>query len=127
MISAIGTNLLPLGVTLPQTGREVIGGYFVWLTLPAPLLAEKVSVCAQEDEDLIIAPGPIFGVYGDEEAVDLTRNVRLCFSWEDEDKLAEGIQRLGRVIARLQNDSRGNESTFKERSGKGSKMMEQNR
>lgn len=127
MISAIETHLLPVGVTLPQMDREVIGGYFIWLTLPSPLLAEQVSVSAQEDEDLIIAPGPIFGVYGNEEAVDLTRNVRLCFSWEEEDKLAEGIQRLGRMITRLQKDSGGQESTWKERSGEGSKMMEENR
>lgn len=102
MISAIERYLVPLGVTLPQTDREVIGGYFIWLTLPTPLRAEEIATVAREDENLIIAPGSIFGVYGDQEAVDLTRNVRLCFSWESEHMLAEGVQRLGQVIARTQ-------------------------
>lgn len=102
MISAVEQYLIPLGVTLSQTDREVIGGYFIWLTLPTPLQAEGVAMYAKRDENLVIAPGPVFGVYGDEKVVDLTRKVRLCFSWEDEPKLAEGIHRLGQVIARMQ-------------------------
>lgn len=57
---------------------------------------------AKEHENLIIAPGPIFGGYGEGRAVDLKRKGRLCFSWEAEDELAEGIQRPGQVIVRLQ-------------------------
>jgi len=102
MISSIEQHLLPRGVTLPQTNREVIGGYFIWFTLPTPLEAEKVAMIAKRDQNLIIAPGSIFGVYGDEGAVDLSRKVRVCFSWEDEHRLAEGIERVGQVIARMQ-------------------------
>ena len=103
MISAIEEHLLPLGVTLTQTSRDVVGGYFIWLSLPAPLQAEEVAGHARE-ENLIIAPGPIFAVYGDEKAVDLERKVRVCFSWEDESMLAEGIQRLARVIGTMLRD-----------------------
>ena len=102
MISSIEQDLIPLGVTLPQESREVIGGYFIWLTLPLRLDAEEVAMYAKQEENLIIAPGPMFGVYGDEKAVDLTRKVRVSFSWEDEQKLAEGIQRLGQVIVNAQ-------------------------
>ena len=102
MMFAIGKTLIPLGVTLPQINREIIGGYFIWLSLPTPLNAAEVASCASEDESLIIAPGPIFGVYGDEKVVDLERKVRVCFSWEEEANLAEGIERLGRVITRMQ-------------------------
>lgn len=112
MISAIEDHLLPLGVTLPQRNRDVVGGYFIWLSLPAPLKAEDVAVCARREENLIIAPGPIFAVYGDEEAVDLNRKVRVCFSWEEEAKLAEGIQRLARVISTMQEDSTPKESSL---------------
>ena len=101
MISAIEEHLLPLGVTLPQTSRDVVGGYFIWLSLPAPLQAEEVAGRAREEENLIIAPGPIFAVYGDEKAVDLERKVRVSFSWEDESMLAEGIQRLAQVIGTI--------------------------
>ena len=101
MISAIEEHLLPLGVTLPQTSRDVVGGYFIWLSLPAPLQAEEVAGRAREEENLIIAPGSIFAVYGDEKVVDLERKVRVCFSWEEESMLAEGIQRLARVISAM--------------------------
>lgn len=102
MISAIDKYLVPLGITLSQTDREVVGGYFIWITIPRPLLAEQVAIYAKRDQNLVIAAGPIFGVYGDEKVVDLTRKVRLCFSWEDENKLAMGVQRLSQVIARMQ-------------------------
>ena len=75
-----------------------MGGYFIWFSLPAPLLADEVATRAQEEEGLIIGQGPLFGVYGDESRVNLEREVRVCFSWEDEEQLAEGIERLGRVI-----------------------------
>ena len=101
MISAIEEHLLPLGVTLPQTSRDVVGGYFIWLSLPAPLQAEEVARRAREEENLTIAPGSIFAVYGDEKAVDLERKVRVCFSWEEELMLAEGIQRLAQVIGTM--------------------------
>ena len=102
-MAAVEKHLIPLGVTLPQASRDVAGGYFIWLSLPAPLQAEEVAILAKRDENLVIAPGPIFAVKGDERAVDLVRNVRICFSWEEEGKLAEGIRRLGQVICRMQN------------------------
>ena len=100
-MSAIDQHLLPLGVTLPQSDRDVVGGYFIWLLLPSPLKAEDVVRQAKEDEDLDVAPGTVSAIWGDEEAVDLNRNVRLSFSWEEEDKLAEGVLRLSRVIQKL--------------------------
>ena len=111
MIMAIEKHLLPLGVTLPQRSRDVVGGYFIWLSLPTPLLAEEAAVRARHEENLIIAPGPIFAVNGDEKAVDLERKVRVCFSWEEEARLAEGIQRLAQVISSMQRDSDQKEAT----------------
>ena len=102
MIRAIGEDLVPLGVTLPQADREIVGGYFIWLTLPSPLQAEEVAANAKKHESLIIAAGPLFSVHGDEKAVDLSSDVRVCFTWEDEAKLIEGIKRLGHVVASMQ-------------------------
>jgi len=104
MISAIEKYLVPLDVQLPQAGGEVVGGYFIWLTLPLPLLADEVAIEARQDENLIIGPGPLFGVYGDADEVGLKDKVRLCFSWEEEELLPEGIQRLSRVIRAMQNE-----------------------
>lgn len=128
MISAIEEHLLPLGVRLPQTSRDVVGGYFIWLSLPAPIRAEEVAMRAQEEENLIIAPGPMFAVYSDEQAVDLERKVRVCFSWEQEAMLAEGIQRLAQVIVSMQRIQRQQgKATPPPRPGGNSFLVEQYR
>lgn len=102
MMSAITEHLLPLGITMPQPGRQVIGGYFIWLTLPEPLLAEEVSKKALDEEQVVIAAGPLFKVQGDPsgEQGAFERDFRLCFSWESEGNLTEGVERLGGVIKR---------------------------
>ncbi|KAL8794168.1 MAG: hypothetical protein Q9195_003236 [Heterodermia aff. obscurata] len=102
LMSAIEKYLIPLGVELPQEDRDHMGGYFVWLGLPAPLDATKVAVRAKEKHDLIIAPGAMFGVKGDDDVANLKRKVRVCFAWEQEPSLVEGIQRLSRVVRDVQ-------------------------
>ena len=120
MISAIEKHLVPLGVTLPQPNRDIVGGYFVWITLPEGLDADEVAAHAKEEEALIVAQGSLFGVYGDTKAVDLTRGIRLCFAWEDEQFLTDGVERLARVVRRLQRDGKalgGNGMTHATTSG----------
>lgn len=102
MISAISTHLVPLGVTLPQPSREVVGGYFIWFSLPDPLRADEVAARAKEAENLIVAPASLFAVWGDARKGELEREIRVCFSWEEEGRLAESIERLARVIRRMQ-------------------------
>lgn len=102
MMAAIQQHLLPLGVTTPQMGTEVVGGYFIWLTLPEPLNARELAAAAKEVENVIIAPGSLFGVDGDSTEDDFERGIRLCFSWEDEEKLGEGVERLARTVRRMQ-------------------------
>ncbi|KAI4249361.1 MAG: hypothetical protein LQ352_005682 [Teloschistes flavicans] len=103
MMEAIAQHLLPLGVTLPQGDREVVGGYFLWFALPEPLLADDVGRHAREEENVMIGEGGLFAVAGDEGSKDLERQVRVCFSWEEEEKLSEGVARLARVINRMLN------------------------
>jgi len=107
MISAIETNLLPLGVKISQPDRDVVGGYFIWLTLPSSLRGAAVAQRAKEEENLIVAQGELFEVPGDTDHASFPHDLRLCFAWEDEDKLAEGIRRLASVIRNMQNDSGG--------------------
>ena len=109
MTIAVEDILVPLGVTLPHSNRAVVGGYFMWLSLPKPLMADEVAERAQAEENLVIGPGPLFGVYGDVQHAELERGVRLCFAWEEENTLREGIARLGRVISRMQNDGNANQ------------------
>ncbi|KAL2137222.1 hypothetical protein VTI74DRAFT_6433 [Chaetomium olivicolor] len=120
MLEAVRKELGPLGVSVwggngLQGVREgggkgdrdgdgkggVFGGYFVWLTLPLGLDANVVAERAKEGENLIIAPGRLFEVRGDEEAARFPGNVRLCFSWEDEEDVVEGVRRLGSVLRRM--------------------------
>ncbi|KAL8912713.1 MAG: hypothetical protein Q9171_002346 [Xanthocarpia ochracea] len=103
IINAINHYLLPLDVTLPQSNRDIVGGYFLWLALPKPLIADAVAQRAKAEENLIVGQGPLFAVYGDERK-DLERQVRVCFSWEAEGNLSEGIQRLATVIRRMLRD-----------------------
>jgi DNA-binding transcriptional MocR family regulator len=79
----------------------VFGGYFVWLTLPEGVDAGMLATRAEVEEQLVVAPGSLFEVSGDEAAARFPRNVRLTFSWEDEENLVEGVRRLGSVLGRL--------------------------
>lgn len=62
MVKAIHRHLVPLGVRLPQMERDVVGGYFIWLTLPAPLLGRAVAQRAREEENVVVAQGDMFEV-----------------------------------------------------------------
>jgi hypothetical protein len=56
MIAAINKFLLPLDVGVPQTDRDVVGGYFIWLTLPNGLKGAVVAQRAKEDENVVVSP-----------------------------------------------------------------------
>ncbi|KAK2762138.1 hypothetical protein FQN54_001145 [Arachnomyces sp. PD_36] len=111
-ISAVRTHLLPLGVSLPskqssppELDIDMAGGYFVWLKLPEPLRAKEVAKRCLDEEEVIVAQGGIFEVKVDK-GVEGGRNcferfVRVCFAWESEDRLDEGIERMGRVVGRM--------------------------
>ncbi|KAF1947420.1 PLP-dependent transferase [Clathrospora elynae] len=103
MVQAIEKHLIPLGVRTPQTDREVVGGYFIWLTLPKSLKGAAVAQRAKEEENLAVAQGEMFEVPGDTEhdATSFSNDIRVCFAWEDEDVLAEGIERLAVVLSRM--------------------------
>ncbi|KAI9690427.1 MAG: hypothetical protein M1822_009390 [Bathelium mastoideum] len=99
MVSAIEAHLLPLGVTMPQSERQVAGGYFIWITLPKPLQSAEVAQRAEADQNLRVAPGDMFQVPGDEsEANRFQRQIRLCFSNQDEEELVQGVVKLGKVV-----------------------------
>lgn len=102
MMDAIEMYLVPLGVSASKVsleGKDLFGGYFIWFELPEGMSAERVSVMAKERENLIVAQGHMFEVYGDEEAVRFERCMRVCFAWEEEELLVEGIERLARVVS----------------------------
>jgi len=71
------------------------GGMFVWATLPPRLSTLELFEHAAR-EKVVFVPGAPFFVDGGG-----THNMRLNFSNADEDKIEEGIARLGRIIKKL--------------------------
>lgn len=71
------------------------GGMFLWATLPASLSAPVLFEHAIK-EKVAFVPGTPFFVDGGG-----VHNMRLNFSNADEDKIQEGIARLGRILNRL--------------------------
>jgi DNA-binding transcriptional MocR family regulator len=100
LYDAIKTHLLPLGFTLPQPTRKVVGGFFVWLSLPEGMGAGDFARVCKEDEGVIVAPGAMFEVPGDD-GVKFEGNVRLCFAWEEAAQLVEGVRRMKKASEKV--------------------------
>ncbi|KAJ5834070.1 Pyridoxal phosphate-dependent transferase major region subdomain 1 [Penicillium robsamsonii] len=101
LLSAIQEYLVPLGVTVPAPATAA-GGYFMWIGLPAPLLAADVVQRAQSEANLRLCAGDLFQV-PDPQVTDerFTDHLRLCFAWEEPRHLTEGMRRLARVLHRM--------------------------
>lgn len=59
---------------------------------------DLAEVCSEEG--VIVAQGAMFEVPGDA-SVKFDGNVRLCFTWEDEGRLAEGVVRIKNAARKL--------------------------
>jgi len=100
LMSAVEKHLLPLGFTIPQPDRSIIGGYFAWIFLPDSLKADALASRCKVEANVVIAPGKMFEVPGDE-SLKFEKSVRLCWAYEDEWKLEEGVKRLGEVAKKM--------------------------
>jgi hypothetical protein len=107
MLTAIESHLVPLGAELPFVSTPagagdsaVAGGFFIYVRLPAGASADELSQRAQRDENLVVAAESMCRVPVGEGEYDagVDRFVRLCFAWEDEEVLLEGVERIGRVL-----------------------------
>ncbi|KAM0713750.1 hypothetical protein Q7P37_010712 [Cladosporium fusiforme] len=103
--NAISTHLLPLGFTLPQPTRNVVGGFFVWLSLPEGVSAGDLARVCREQENVIVAHGAMFEVPGDRR-VSFGGNVRLCFTWEEISRLEEGVLRIASASKKMMGDGK---------------------
>jgi DNA-binding transcriptional MocR family regulator len=104
MMNTLQQFLIPLGVRIGEVSfgeKEIFGGYFIWIELPKTVDAEVVSSTAKERENLIVAPGRMFEVRNDA-SVKFENSLRLCFAWEEEADLEDGIERLAKVIKGVQ-------------------------
>lgn len=111
IMAAITQHLAPHGVDVPfaltPAGRSsastayVAGGYFIYVRLPASVSAERLTQRALDEQNVILAPESMCRVPPPRPgAYDAGRDqfVRLCFAWEDEEVLVEGVRRVGKVL-----------------------------
>lgn len=99
LLGAIQEYLVPLGATVASPSETVAGGYFIWITLPPPLLAADIVKRAQQEESLRLAPGTLFEAGSPQPPSDRFAGcLRLCFAWEEPRHLTEGVRRLARVL-----------------------------
>ena len=82
------TREMPAGVTWTRTE----GGFFLWLTVPPRADMAKVQARAVEERVIALAGTECFP---DGRG---THNLRLAFSLQPPERIAEGIRRLGRAI-----------------------------
>lgn len=103
-LSAVKSHLRPLGVEVIESsipGGETFGGFFLWLTLPPGLPpASELAKYAGAEGGVIVGAGDMFEVAGDKAQMSLSNKVRLCFAWEDEGRVGEGIERFARCLER---------------------------
>ena len=103
-MNAIREHLSPLGTTFKESslgGSHIAGGYFIWIKLENGVSAKRVTELALEEEDLVVGQGNRFCVIGDEDSWSFDNYLRICFAWEAEENLVEGIKRLGQVVRKL--------------------------
>lgn len=55
IVQAINERLIPLGVRIPQTDRDIVGGYFIWMSLPSAIKGSVLAQRAKEEENVVVA------------------------------------------------------------------------
>ena len=87
--------LVALDQSMPKgvTWTKPEGGLFVWVTLPEEIDGAALLARAVAEENVAFVPGAAFFADG------TGRNtIRLSFSAANEERIAEGIARLGRIV-----------------------------
>lgn len=98
LLHAVKTFLVTLGVEVGGARSRVDGGYFISVRLPAGIDSDAMCHRAERELGLLLASGTLFAVHGDEGRVSGRDFVRLCFAYEEESRLVEGIQRITMLL-----------------------------
>jgi 2-aminoadipate transaminase len=95
MVAALRRELPEVRFTVPQ------GGYYLWLTLPPRIDADKLAARAFEEKVGIIPGSKFYAGKGPKGLGAPTNNVRLCYSHAEPEEIEEGIKRLARAYRSL--------------------------
>lgn len=98
MTAAVRDLLGPLGVRVVNDGDGRAGGFFLWLQLPGGLGGGRVAARCAAPPAVAVLPGVAFQIGGDPHSSNCGSFLRLCFAWEDEGNIREGIRRLATVV-----------------------------
>lgn len=113
MRQAIKELLFPLGVRIeigtpyfPANGgvqkpEEIAGGFFLYITFPEGISADEVAKIALEDYNIQFLPAAAMAVRGspkNHSELLLNRGARLCWAWEEEEDIVDGVQRIAQVL-----------------------------
>lgn len=123
LISTIESRLVPLGVTIENNKSShptpaTAGGYFLYLRLPADLpVAKTVAAFAFKEYALRVAFGHMFVVAGDEGSIPraeadggYARCLRLCWAWNEDKAIKEGVERLADAIVDIRRRTKAGET-----------------
>lgn len=92
MVKALREYLPKASFHVPQ------GGYYLWLTLPAHIDADQLTVRALEQKVGIIPGSKFFAGDGPEGMGAPKNHIRLCYSHANPAEIVEGIKRLARAV-----------------------------
>ena len=109
MMDAIHMHLSPLGVKVRVSslrGYDISGGYFVWLDVSSEFSTNFIADMLRYEEDIVIGHGQMFAVHGDDKSANFAKCIRLSFSWEAEEDIADGIKRIGQMLLRMNEKSK---------------------
>ncbi|VUC38185.1 unnamed protein product [Clonostachys rosea] len=108
MTKAIREHLYPLGVRIVgdegEKAGKIAGGFFLYLSFNACAASgPTIASIALDEYNLKIAPGGIFSVPDDPESKvrgedTYLHGARLCWAWNEEVVLVDGIKRLAKAI-----------------------------
>jgi len=92
MVAALRRELPEVRFTVPH------GGYYLWLTLPPHVDAERLAARAFEEKVGIIPGSKFYAGKGPKGQGAPTNNVRLSYSHAEPEEIEEGIRRLARAF-----------------------------
>lgn len=92
MVAALRRELPEVRFTVPQ------GGYYLWLTLPRDINADKLAARAFQEKVGIIPGSKFYAGNGPKGLGAPTNNIRLSYSHAEPEEIEEGIKRLTRAV-----------------------------
>lgn len=95
MVAALRRELPEVRFTVPQ------GGYYLWLTLPPAVDADRLAARAFQEKVGIIPGSKFYAGAGPKGLGAPTNNVRLSYSHAEPEEIEEGVRRLARAYRSL--------------------------